>query len=629
MAHPITREKDMLRAPPGRMGGRTLTMPAPHDTTAIAKPAPPDISLEQRELDLLGPVYVLDKTDSPRGYARNRVNGVEELRRVYLQGVDERVRERRTFVFQGLPAEYVPVLRDELDVDVRFLEAHVGKRAYAPLMRRGVRRAGDRDDGTERKASFACFEYPELLTSRKGMVTAGMRHGSLDRPGTRTSGGVAGETSTHLISNDEEYSVFCRASLWLGSKADVLLLDRPEWTRPSSEFRKAVYSSPELVHSPLNLNPVTGNASGSSVDSDTLHNKCIEGAEIPSFETLLYQSLVDQISIEQIPSSNDKATLIEDIAIHQWTEFFEALSTDLTPGSVGTTVLYKQIQRSLERNLSQSKIYNEPPSATPTWESLLSRLNRHITFLTSLSPHQTPFQPPAPLSPSSSASNRRAQLTPTALPPPTSHRAPPTSPTSSDQNQQSLDRVSYMGGVLLPLSIVSSILSMSDPFNPGGSQFFVFWAVSVPLVFLTILIIYADSIRKAEVWIEVASTAGAGAEEDEEEEKKEEERKEGVARPEFVDEGALRRRRKVASTSLSLPVNEMAEYESDDGYGYGEWDEPPGMMVERMFKNSGKKRWRKEQLGWVGACKAVFRIYKLKKGRPPSWQTNVRRGNTV
>lgn len=181
-----------------------------------------------------------------------------------------------------------------------------------------------------------------------------------------------------------------------------------------------------------------------------------------------------------------------------------------------------------------------------------------------------------------------------------------------------------MGGVLLPLSIVSSILSMSDPFNPGGSQFFVFWAVSIPLVFITILIIYADSIRKAEVWIEVASNAGSA---DSEKKDEEEGGKEGVAMPEFG--GGVGLRRRIARTEASLPVNVMAQCESDDGYGYEGWDEPPGMMVERMFKNAGKKKWRKEQLGWMGACKAVFRIYKLKKGRPPNWQTNVRRGNTV
>lgn len=219
MAHPITHEKDALRAPPGRISGRTLTMPAPHDTT-IAKLAPPDISLEQQQLDLLGPVYVLDSTNLKQGYTRKRINDVEELRRVYLDGVDEWIRERRTFVLQGLPAEYVPVLRDELGIDVRFLEAHVGRRAYRPLMRRGVRREEDADDGTEKKASFACFEYPELLTSRKRMVATGLRHASLDRPTTRTGDGVAGEAPTHLISNDEEYAVFCRASLWLGSKAD-------------------------------------------------------------------------------------------------------------------------------------------------------------------------------------------------------------------------------------------------------------------------------------------------------------------------------------------------------------------------------------------------------------------------
>jgi hypothetical protein len=59
---------------------------------------------------------------------------------------------------------------------------------------------------------------------------------------------------------------------------------------------------------------------------------------------------------------------------------------------------------------------------------------------------------------------------------------------------------------------------MSDAYGPGGDKFFVFWAVSLPLSVLAVMIVYADTIRKAEVWVEVAAehvgalSTSAGAE---------------------------------------------------------------------------------------------------------------------
>lgn len=70
------------------------------------------------------------------------------------------------------------------------------------------------------------------------------------------------------------------------------------------------------------------------------------------------------------------------------------------------------------------------------------------------------------------------------------------------ENQRALDRISYLGGILIPLPIISGILSMEDAYGPGGNKFFVFWAVSIPLALLTVMVIYADTIRTAEVWIE-------------------------------------------------------------------------------------------------------------------------------
>ncbi|KAI0885330.1 uncharacterized protein GGS22DRAFT_163443 [Annulohypoxylon maeteangense] len=603
MAHPNVYERDVPRAPPGRVSGHTLSMPISHTQhdIAIAKMAQADISLEQRELDLLSPAYMLEWEVGHQGCARKRIGDAEQLRATIVT----EIKGDRLFVFQDLPAEYLDTVRDELGVDARFLEAHAGRRVYRPLMKRGWGRADVMDKVTREKSDFACFEYPEMLTlAKRAAVTGGRPTSSVD---ARGAGDIAGEAPTYAMSNDGEYVMFCRASLWLSDRKDVLLLDPPSWARSSSMFRKAIYPSSGPSHTCFT--PITRKEKGDSIGSDTLHSEPTprDRDDIPSLETLLYQSLAEEVS-EKIY----KAAAIEDIAIHQWHEFFDALPTDLKPGTAETTALYKQVQKSLERNLTQSQFrdkissdHRRPSSATTVWESLLARLSRHLALLSYLNP-----PPPPTLTSSPSNPRSRAQLSTAALPPATSHRP------SSEQNQQSLDRVSYMGGVLLPLSIVSSILSMSDPFGPGNSQFFVFWAVSIPLVFITILIIYADSIRKAEVWIEVASSGSTTGSEKRDEE-------EGGSMPEFEGGMGLRARRRTDGVGVEM-------CESDYGDGFGEWDgPPPGMIVERLFKDAGKKKWRREQLGWMGACKAVFRIYKLKQGRPPNWATNVRRGNTV
>ncbi|KAJ8064161.1 hypothetical protein OCU04_006513 [Sclerotinia nivalis] len=64
------------------------------------------------------------------------------------------------------------------------------------------------------------------------------------------------------------------------------------------------------------------------------------------------------------------------------------------------------------------------------------------------------------------------------------------------ETRQSINRVTYLGGVLLPFSIIAAIFSMGRNFQPGGDQFFIFWVIAIPVCMLTTALIYADSIRR-------------------------------------------------------------------------------------------------------------------------------------
>ncbi|KAI0131085.1 hypothetical protein F4814DRAFT_155424 [Daldinia grandis] len=548
---------------------------------------------QQQQLDFLGPAYVLEWTESQRQCSRRHFKSAEELRTDIQQQGEEPQRldpRRRLLVLHGLPVDYVQVLRDLLDIDAGFIDAHISRLSYRPLIRRR------RDHGAA-QTRFVRFEYPELFMAPKGLTTDVKGVPSATSSRTRGEDDVK-EPPLYIVSDEGEGVLFCRASLWQCAKADVLLLDRPTWTRR--------YRSSDAGH----VITTTGLADG----------------DMSNFESLLCYGLTEEWRNNSHEDVDIRA-LVEDIAVHQWAEFFDMVSSNTSPGMHQMTALYWQAQESLERNLSSAEFYERllqatsSPSLTPysfklDWESLLSRLNRHVSLLNHLAPIPAPSPNLSPIAPGNipPPSSEKRPLATRGIPPidmiPRHHRTRSGNDSSGadEQNKHALDRVSYMGGILLPLSIVSSILSMSDPFGPTGSMFYVFWAAAVPLVFVAILVVYADSIRKAEVWIEVASNgsnAGVGDV--------------GEEKPEADLEGQTLPYKGFGIAALGRGD------EGEEPMGTDSFDEP-AMMVEKLFKDAGSRKWQKEQLGWGGACKTALRIYKLKKGKPPSW---VRHGRTA
>lgn len=64
------------------------------------------------------------------------------------------------------------------------------------------------------------------------------------------------------------------------------------------------------------------------------------------------------------------------------------------------------------------------------------------------------------------------------------------------QVEQSLNRVIYLGALLLPFSVVAGILSMGDDFTPGQEKFFIFWVIAIPLLLFTLGVILLDKFRQ-------------------------------------------------------------------------------------------------------------------------------------
>ncbi|KAH9907909.1 hypothetical protein F4778DRAFT_777281 [Xylariomycetidae sp. FL2044] len=475
--------------------------------------------------------------------------------------------DQRVFVIHGLPTDYVEVLRDLLNIDPRFIQAHAERRTYRPLV--------PRNRGTD----FVTYEYPELVEipvimqpEATYISDGGVCHDLLNTP------------TMHRISGGVDTAVFCRTTLWLNPRANgtypLLFLDHPVWERRSIGYAKARY--PRGTFS-----PVLGN--GGDMDS---------AEEIPSFGTLLQERLS-----EDLTGDEKMTTILEDLALHQWHEFFEAVSIDLPVGDFGTTALYWQTLDALERNLTSSRSLQRrvPPGkigSVPEWQGLLERVGRRMQLLSQLNPTITTIQvpsqdepPPRSVSPAVGSEQNE-------------------SPGGTDENKRGLDRVSYMGGVLLPLSIVSGILSMGDTFGPTGDMFFVFWAAAVPLTILTLFIIYADSIRKAEVWVEVKAKGSDASDQVD------------------LEQGGGGGGAVPYSVTIPLPASEepvpiSAPPVDDDAVSDTPPPPPPAMRMEKMFPDRRRRGndWRKEELGWMGACKLALGLNKLKEMQnpPPGW----------
>ncbi len=223
---------------------------------------------------------------------------------------------------------------------------------------------------------------------------------------------------------------------------------------------------------------------------------------------------------------DDVGAMVAELAYDRWLEFFEELSPrpQTTAAAHDTTRFYWEIAQSLEQNLAlldylgrrqQQQLY-------PDWRVLLARLQRRIALLPLLSlslsagkaagggmvpsksSSTTATGPGKRFSRNATAASSSARWSGSRRPGRHGGQQQRRRP-ANDEGQRSLDRVSYLGGILLPFSVASGILSMSEPFRPQDRLFGIFWAVAVPLTLVTIFVIYADIIRKAEVWVEVAA----------------------------------------------------------------------------------------------------------------------------
>ncbi|KAF4451376.1 hypothetical protein F53441_5642 [Fusarium austroafricanum] len=167
-----------------------------------------------------------------------------------------------------------------------------------------------------------------------------------------------------------------------------------------------------------------------------------------------------------------------------------------------------------------------------------------------------------------------------------------------NSNSRSLDRIAYLGGLLLPLTVVSGILSIEGSYGPEGSSFWVFWLASGLSSILAILVIYADHLRTLDVWMEVAAHEILDLDHDKR----------------FQANRTPRRREYYSSGD---PENGEAKLMTASYGGV--------YVVQHRGDGTRGKAWKRGELGWVGAMKKMSGYYRWRGSpgmefRMPGWE---------
>lgn len=171
---------------------------------------------------------------------------------------------------------------------------------------------------------------------------------------------------------------------------------------------------------------------------------------------------------------------------------------------------------------------------------------------------------------------------------------------SQKANSRSLDRIAYLGGLLFPATVVSGVLSIEGTYGPEGSAFWVFWLAAGLSSIAALLIIYADTLRTLDVWMEVAGGFDA------------------------ADDGiqALRHHRHRQRTFQTAGDEERGEARVTTAADGGVY------VVQRRGDGTSGRAWRRRELGWLGAVKKMSGWYMM-RGSPgmefkmPGWEERV------
>lgn len=435
--------------------------------------------------------FLADLDGVGEGRGREGEGGVEGVALYAAEGRSGKPR----LVLRGPAPAFVRVLLDDasLGIDPDFVAAHAARRRYRP--RRGV------VSGQE-AAQWTYFEL-EGGGGGSGSEARVVRHGG----GAAAHGRLGRAAARWSVSDGEDLvAVEYRASAWVAGKVDVLFLDKPVQEEDSEGLlREATRRRRRRSRSRRRSVMASDNRQTKEMENTGGESAATADEAVQSLEDALQETLSAPADARRGRTLVD---VLEATAYEKWLDFFEVLTPRHAALFVDGTLLEWRALQALEGNLgmaqgllAQRRRGNAPSTEPPPdWSFLIQRLRDRTALLVAHGP---------PARTRTLHNDNFIDLPPRPRQRP---RAPPPGPVTSsgDENHRALDRVTYLGGILLPISIVSSVLSMNEDFEPGQPLFWVFWAAAVPLTLVTLVVIYADKLAGAEVWVQVGGSLGAG-----------------------------------------------------------------------------------------------------------------------
>lgn len=371
-----------------------------------------------------------------------------------------------------------------------------------------------RPRGRSRGVRWWSWNYPEMSTAR---VVA--RY-------LQSARGPAPTDGTNQVVR------VCRASLWLESQIPILLLDQVDSCR-GGDSGSSGSSTPRPRRLDAATHPFPFEPSGRQVAPGVARKEHQVVEQTSAMEGDLWDVLRGESQVEEI---------LGELVYDHWVEFLAAMK----PGSKGSRRhdrMLWDMMTAMEQNLDDAKYQARQGRDldtvnTSAWTDLTQRMQFRINMrkVTAASEHRRSASP-APASP------------------------------LQDPSDRSLDRITYLGGLLLPVTVVAGVLAIDGDYGPRGHKFWVFWISSLLACAAALLVIYVDQVGTMEVWTEVMGGSGDGRDH----------HHQGDA----------------DDMDPRVPGAGAANY-----------------LVQKLGDGTRTRTWHRSQLGWKGAVKKVSGYYR-------------------
>lgn len=487
--------------------------------------------------------------------------------------------DKPLYVVGGLLSKFLDEMGSCMGIDRDFIDAHAARRCFRP------RRTPD-------QVTWVHWEYPELVTD--GLEETAKPEGSSQI--TEAALDLMREPLVVSMGHGGLSVVFRRISMWHSDRRVVVFLDRS-------------LLDDQLWKKPMTQLSVTKPLLGLAKDPHTWEAQPQQQRALQSIEESLYTSFE---AADAAMEASIESTLLKTVYDH-WLEVFEALPE---PGSgsynTGSERLLWHMLQALEQNVQMGLCSGIKDTR---WESLLRRLERTAhCMVRGIQTNREAQKQEDPVSQRDVGAGRAKAMAETET----------VTGASSNQgdlpdweqiNKRSIDRIAYLGGIMLPLTVVSGILGIEGRYGPEGTQFWVFWVSAFVSSGICLFIIYLDQLRSLDIWFEVTANDAVEALFQQYPSGLLHPRESGAESGQAAgNQGGPTNppRRVYSNRNGDIAVEEggkLHHLTSSSSSGRGRrtiWFEGQ--------RGAGDKAWKRESLGWGGAVKKTVGYYRFKGG---------------